>query len=64
VESYGGPHLEKVHILAVPKKGGSWKANEALKSFLQKRYAKFQEQGARWNPLKPRRTDYMLGMEA
>jgi hypothetical protein len=63
VESYGGPHLEKVYILAVPKKGGSWQANEALK-VLQKRYTKFQEEGERWNPLKPRRTDYMCGMEA
>ncbi|KAJ7814459.1 hypothetical protein B0H13DRAFT_1924828 [Mycena leptocephala] len=36
----------KVYILAVPKKGGSWQANEALK-VLQKRYTKFQEEGER-----------------
>ncbi|KAJ7889629.1 hypothetical protein B0H13DRAFT_1887961 [Mycena leptocephala] len=46
VQSYGGPHLGKVYILAVPKKGGSWQANEALK-VLQKRYTKFQEEGER-----------------
>jgi hypothetical protein len=33
VESYGGPHLEKVYILAVPKKGWQLAGQRGFESF-------------------------------